>query len=311
MHKLMSLSVGYWTGLTQANGFVPEGAFIMAYPIIDTLTGAWIVVDGQMVAAADPAAQFCFAPTGEKMFYEVIRIEEQTPLFWEDHLERLRLSIAGQFAIPENLYQDSLSLIKANQVEQSNLRLVLTEQHTILHQIPSYYPSPDQMQQGVPTGILNWERENPNVKVINSDYKVAVAERFAAGGPFGPLFELLLADRKGELTEGSRSNLFFIQGNVVYTAPDNRILKGITRTYVTAAIIAAGGQLVEKMLTYQDIAQGAADAAFLSGSPIDLLPISAIEDVQLPSAPNPLFVQINRAYQQIVRDYLDRHQPSP
>jgi len=311
MHKLMSLSVGYWTGLIQANGFVPEGAFIMAYPIIDTLTGAWIVIDGQMVAAADPAAQFCFAPTEKKMFYEVIRVVEQTPLFWEDHLERLRVSIAGQFAIPGNLYQDSLALIKTNQIEQSNLRLVLTEQYTILHQIPSYYPSSEQMRQGVPTGILNWERENPNVKVINSDYKVAVAARFTAGGPYGPLFELLLADHNGELTEGSRSNLFFIRDHEVYTAPDNRILKGITRKYVTAAINAAGGQLVEKMLTYQDIAQGAADAAFLSGSPIDLLPISAIEDVQLPSAPNPLFVQINRAYQQIVRDYLDRHQPSP
>jgi len=281
----------------------------MAYPIIDTLTGAWIFIDGQMVAAADPAVQFCYAPTEEKMFYEVIRIEEQTPLFWEDHLERLHRSIAGQFEIPETLYQDSLALIKANQVEQSNLRLVLTGQRTILHQIPSYYPTRAQMKQGVPTGILNWERENPNVKVINSDYKVAVAERFAAGGPFGPLFELLLADQKGELTEGSRSNLFFIRGNEVYTAPDNRILKGITRTYVTSAIAAAGGQLVENMLTYQDIARGAADAAFLSGSPIDLLPISAIEDIQLDSAPNPLFVQINQAYQQIVRDYLDSHRP--
>lgn len=143
------------------------------------------------------------------MFYEVIRVVEQTPLFWEDHLERLRVSIAGQFAIPGNLYQDSLALIKTNQIEQSNLRLVLTEQYTILHQIPSYYPSSEQMRQGVPTGILNWERENPNVKVINSDYKVAVAARFTAGGPYGPLFELLLADHNGELTEGSRSNLFF------------------------------------------------------------------------------------------------------
>jgi len=242
------------------------------------------------------------------MFYEVIRVEEQTPLFWEDHLERLRQSIAGQFEIPETLYQDSRDLIKANLVEQSNLRLVLTGEHTILHQIPSYYPSSEQMQQGVPTGILNWERENPNVKVINSAYKVAVADRFAVGGPYGPLFELLLADRKGELTEGSRSNVFFIRDNQVYTAPDNRILKGITRTYVTSAIAAAGGELVEKMVTYKDLSAGAVDAAFLSGSPIDLLPISAIEAIQLTSAQNPLFVTINQAYQQIVRDYLDSHQ---
>ncbi|NCA97859.1 MAG: hypothetical protein EOM70_00625 [Clostridia bacterium] len=286
-----------------------RGLFTLAYPIIDSLTGAWIHVDGQKVAATDSDAQFCFAPTEEKMFYEVIRVEEQTPLFWEDHLERLRQSIAGQFAIPDRLYQDSLALIRANRVEQSNLRLVLTRQHTILHQIPSYYPTPEQMQQGVPTGILNWERENPNVKMINSDYKTAVADRFAAGGPFGPLFELLLADRNGDLTEGSRSNLFFIRGNDVCTAPDSRILKGITRKYVTSAIAAAGGELVENMLTYQDIIAGAVDAAFLSGSPIDLLPIAAIEDIELPSACNPLFVRINQAYQQIVRDYLDSHHP--
>jgi len=37
--------------------------------MIYTLTGAWIFVDGQMVAVVDPAAQFCFAPTEEKMFY--------------------------------------------------------------------------------------------------------------------------------------------------------------------------------------------------------------------------------------------------
>jgi len=123
------------------------------------------------------------------------------------------------------------------------------------------------------------------------------------------LFELLLADSKGELTEGSRSNLFFIRGTEVYTAPDNRILKGVTRRHVTSAIAAAGGILVEKMLTYKDIAAQAVDAAFLSGSPIDLLPISAIDDIQLASAQNELFSRINQTYQQIVRDYLVSHQP--
>jgi branched-chain amino acid aminotransferase len=247
-------------------------------------------------------------PTDERMFYEVIRIEEKTPLFWEDHLLRLNHSIQDRFVIPESLYQDSLRLIAANDLDQVNLRLVLTPGHVVLHQIPSYYPSAEQMRLGVPTGILDWERLDPNVKEINSDYKAAVAARFAKGGPFGAFFELLLADRQGELTEGSRSNLFFICGNQVYSAPDNRILKGITRQYVSAAIVAAGGQLIEKMITYAAIQDGQIDAAFLSGSPIDLLPIAAIESVQLPSAANPLFSQINLAYLQIVRDYLKAHQ---
>lgn len=280
----------------------------MAYPMIDGLIGPWIMLDRQLLSPQSAEARICFEPTDERMFYEVIRVEEKTPLFWEDHFSRLEKSISDRFAIPADLYQDSLRLIAANNLNQVNLRLVLTSQHVVIHQIPSYYPSAEQMKQGVATGILNWERQDPNVKEINSDYKTAVATRFAAGGPFGSLFELLLADRRGELTEGSRSNLFFISGQQVYSAPDNRILKGITRHYVTSAIAEAGGQLVEKMVNFAAIQSGQIDAAFLSGSPIDLLPIAAIETVRLPSAENALFSRINQAYQQIVRDYLIAHQ---
>ncbi len=280
----------------------------MAYPFIDSVTGTWILADGKLLAAADPAARFCFEPTSERMFYEVVRIEAGRPLFWEDHLQRLRHSIGGLFAIPPSLYADSIRLIRANGLEgRSNLRLVLSARHTILHQTPSYYPTPEQMRQGVATGILVWERQNPNIKEIQSDYKAAVAARFAQGGPYGELFELLLADQNGDLTEGSRSNVFFIRGGQVFSAPDNRILKGITRKYVTAAIAAASGVLVEKMIGLSAIRTGEIDAAFLSGSPIDLLPIAAIEEVRLASATNPLFNRINQAYQQIVADYLDSH----
>ena len=62
------------------------------------------------------------------------------------------------------------------------------------------------------------------------------------------------------------------------TAPDSCILKGITRKYVCQAIQLAGGRLITEMLTFQDVQAGMADAAFLSGSPIDLVPVSAIED---------------------------------
>ncbi len=71
--------------------------------------------------------------------------------------------------------------------------------------------------------IIDWERDNPNVKIIKADYKEAVADGFARNNKFGRPFELLLADQKGLLTEGSRSNLFFIRDNQVITAPDERI----------------------------------------------------------------------------------------
>lgn len=280
---------------------------MLAYPMIDGLIGSQISLNGQLMAAACDQAKFCFEPAESKMFYEVIRIEQQIPLFWEDHYDRLVRSIDGAFPIPPTLYQDSLALIQANGIDGANLRVVLTADQTVIHEIPSYYPTAQQMAQGVPTGILRWERQDPNVKVIHSDYKKAVADRFAAGGPFGQPFELLLCDHLGELTEGSRSNLFFIRGNQVLSAPDDRILKGITRKYVTRAIAAAGAELVIQMIDLDELQQGTVEAAFLSGSPIDLLPISSIESTELQSAAHPLFQQINRAYQQILQNYLQAH----
>ena len=58
----------------------------MAYPLIDGLTGPWILLDGELLDPQSAQARICFALTDERMFYEVIRIEEKIPLFWEDHL---------------------------------------------------------------------------------------------------------------------------------------------------------------------------------------------------------------------------------
>jgi branched-chain amino acid aminotransferase len=280
----------------------------MSYPMIDALAGTMVLADGHLLAANAPAAAAYFQPTADTMYYEVIRVVDGIPLFWEDHLRRLTDSVAGQFTLPATLYAESLQLIAVNALPAVNLRLVITPNQRVLHLIPSYYPSAAQFARGVPTGLLQWERHDPNVKIIRADYKAAVAARFAEAGPFGPCFELLLADQQGLLTEGSRSNLFFIRGNDVLTAPDSLILKGITRQYVMQAIRTAGGSLVEQMITLADIAAGQVDAAFLSGSPIDLLPISAIETIELPSVVNPLFRSINAAYQAIVQQYLADHQ---
>ncbi len=283
----------------------------MPYPIVDALAGTRIMANGQLLAADEPAAADLFLPTDETMYYEVIRVTEGIPLFWEDHLARLIRSVAGQFPIPGSLYAESRHLIAANPPGPVNLRLVLTARNRVMHLTPSYYPSPAQMTAGVPTGLLAWERVDPQVKIIRADYKAAVAARFAQPGPFGPCFELLLADSHGYLTEGSRSNLFFIRGETFLTAPDNKILLGITRKYVMQALAAAGGQVQTGMVTMEDISHGRVDAAFLSGSPIDLLPISAIETIQLPSGHNPLFLKANAAYQAIVRTYLDSHRQMP
>lgn len=276
----------------------------MAYPIIDEIYGPQISWQGQLLAADDQRCLDLYAPGDQWMAYEVIRIVDGIPLFWEDHLARLHRSVQGRLAVPQNLYQESLDLIAANKLPQANLRLVLTGTWRVIHLIPSYYPDPALRSKGVPVGLLEWEREDPNSKIIRSDYKMAVARRFAEPGPFGDYFELLLADRAGLLTEGSRSNLFFIKGNTVFTAPDEKILIGITRKYIMAAIARSGADLEERLFTIEQVGAGEAEAAFISGSPIDVLAIRAIEHFRFDSGQHPLLLKIDRAYQDIVAAYI-------
>ncbi|HBP38718.1 MAG TPA: hypothetical protein DD640_08260 [Clostridiales bacterium] len=276
----------------------------MPYPLIDEMAGAYLSVQGRLIRADDPEAAPLFLPSDPVMYYEVVRVTRGVPLFWEDHLARLARSVRGALPIPESLYAESVRLIAACGLVSANLKLILTEQLRVIHLTTSYYPGPQQIQAGVPTGILTWEREDPNTKIIRADYKAAVAARFARPGPFGPCFEVLLADRRGFLTEGSRSNLFFIRGSRVLSAPDSRILLGITRKHVHQALQAAGTILEEGLLTLGDIRSDDGITAFLTASPIDILPINAIEDIRLNSAENPLLRRIHAAYQAIVEEYV-------
>jgi len=284
----------------------------MSYPIIDALAGSWLMADGRLYDFSSETTAQLRKPAGHLMYYEVVRIADNTPLFWDDHMERLVNSIGSGFELRGDLLGESKKLLKRHlqagcELEGLNLRIVVTPEIRVIHLIPSYYPDLSQLSRGVSTLVINWERENPNVKVIKPDYKAAVAQGFARKTRYGSPFELLLADRHGMLTEGSRSNLFFIRGNEVLSAPDDRILLGVTRKYVMQAIERAGARLKVEMITADELADGTISAAFLSGSPIDLLPISSIGEISLPSASNELFVKVNYEYHNIMREWLASH----
>ena len=142
----------------------------MPYPIIDALAGHLISIEGRLTAVDAPEAGPLFLPHDERMYYEVIRVVQGVPLFLEDHLQRLNRSVAGAFAVPATLEQESRDLVRANGLAAANLRMVLTAGTRVLHLAPSYYPDAGTIGQGVVTGLLSWERQDPNTKIIHADY---------------------------------------------------------------------------------------------------------------------------------------------
>ncbi len=242
----------------------------------------------------------------DKTIYEVIRVIDGVGLFLEDHFDRLRNSVKLQnvdFQINFSTFKNNLSeLISKNSCHTGNVKFILSDEHgeprwAYLF-IPYSYPSANEYEQGVATQFLFAERQTPNAKVIQSGLR----ERANAAITKFNLDEVLLVDNSGLITEGSRSNVFFVKSGVFYTAPGSMVLEGITRNKVIACIHSLGFELKEEAIHYSAIAEF--DTAFLTGTSPKVLPVksigTAIFDV------NNLYVEkLMASYNQKIQEYLD------
>ncbi len=277
----------------------------MAYPLLESNIGKTIITNHRLFDIDSPEVLALESKESETQYYEVVRCIDGIPLFIEDHLDRLQSSIRESIACDRiQLCSDVDRLIESNGIVNGNIRIVLTRTVCLLYANQFYYPSLEEYSTGVPIGLLQWKRTDPNVKSVREDYKSAVQAKLSQASVYGAYFETLLADG-GFVTEGSRSNVFFIKGNQVLTAPDEYILKGITRKYVLDAIQKAGAGLLIKKIPAADMDDPRQiEAAFLSGTSIGVLPICAIEETRFSSAANDMVLRIRAEYDRIIEDYL-------
>ena len=85
---------------------------------------------------------------------------------------------------------------------------------------------------------------------------------------------MLLVDRNERITEGSRSNVFFVKGNRFYTAPDSMVLSGVTRKKVMECLADLEFTIVEEAVFTSEISTF--DAVFLTGTSPKVLPVRSI-----------------------------------
>ena len=79
------------------------------------------------------------------------------------------------------------------------------------------------------------------------------------------------------ITEGSRSNVFFVKDDVFYTAPAFQILVGITRQKVVDCLNGLNYPLIEQAVKASEMNQF--DAVFLTGTSPKVLPVKSIGDL--------------------------------
>lgn len=242
--------------------------------------------------------------------YEVIRVMDGVPLFLEEHYKRLISSAASIgkeviFSI-EKLREYIKSLCNATDVKNNNVKLVINDfknnpqGNFYLFFLKSPYPTEEMYENGVKTGLYNAVRENPNAKIINQSLRDSVNEYLERNF----LYEALLVNEKDEITEGSRSNIFFIKSNEVYTSPAEGVLLGVTRQRIIRLCIENSIKVHEEVIPSSSINEF--HAAFISGTSPKVLPIASIGDIKL-SCSNGCLRKIIGLYDLEISNYLSLH----
>lgn len=243
-----------------------------------------------------------------KTIYEVIRVMSGVPLFLEKHMERLEASarlmgysLKEAAAGVENSIHE---LIKINNSPEKNIKILVynLDKESPDHMeyfIQSSYPTAGDYQKGVHSILLREERNNPNAKVVNSSFK----ERVAAALSEAKAYEALLVNSNNEITEGSRSNMFFVGNGTVYTAPKGNVLIGITRSSVFELCEKLGIKIIEQPISVAMLKE--MEGAFMSGTSPKLLPISKIDDMAFGSASNPVIMDLMKGYDNMIKEYID------
>ena len=222
-------------------------------------------------------------PQGSGLVYEVIRVIDVAALFLDDHYERFINSAATKKAGlpgPDEFTRLTERFIQALAKKDFNIKAILepASGDLYLFESPSAYPDARLYAAGVHTELLPYRREDPAAKIINPELTSLAQTRREETGAY----ELLLVDPQGNITEGARSNLFFVQHSALITPPLDSVLPGVTRQRIIRAARAWGIEVREVRVSADSLDQY--DGAFLSGTSPKILPIASIGARNLASA---------------------------
>jgi branched-chain amino acid aminotransferase len=241
-------------------------------------------------------------------FYEVLRVMDGICLFVTDHLNRLRESVtlSGLTQLPDTarIRDIIVQLISLNKLEAGNIKLVWKaqpggEQALYAFCIPFSYPGRELYVTGVPTALYKARRLNPNVKRLVPSFQDSL-QRFIAEKN---VYEALLADEQDRILEGSRSNVFFIRDAAVFTAPGDRVLKGITRMKVIDLCNNLNICLIENAVSINHLI--GMEGVFITGTSPKILPVCRIDDREYRTG-HPLLNKLITGYDSLIREEIER-----
>jgi branched-chain amino acid aminotransferase len=243
---------------------------------------------------------------------KVFRLREHLIRLWESALS-IGLSIPISL---EDLTKDVNECVAKNGLDDGYIRLVVTrgagalgidpnkcsDQQVIII-VDSITLYPDELyQNGLDLVTASTIRNHPaalspRIKSLNYLNNVLAKMEGLKSG----CVEALMLNHKGEVAECTGDNIFIVKQGRLLTPPiEAGILEGITRNVVLELAKDAGIETVETPFTRHDIF--ISDECFLTGSAAEVIAAVRLDDRVIGNGkPGPITMQLNDAFQQLVR----------
>ncbi|MCQ2973187.1 MAG: aminotransferase class IV [Bacteroidales bacterium] len=253
--------------------------------------------------------------------YDVFNVKNKVPIFFEKYYNRIENTLkkvdCSDFYI-QNIGNVSNSkyikllinkLTDINNCNNGAVKIVFSfnnnfdgnpKNYFLLYFLNVVLPTDNEYITGINTMTMEAERDNPQVKIFNSNLRKK-ADKFIADNN---ITEALLLNNKGFITEGSRSNFFAIKDNIVFTPKHDFVLPGIVGQNIREICKNFNLNIIEKDIKIDELHNY--QAAFISDTPRGICPIKKINDINY-DANNKIVRTIINNYNSMCNDYITNY----
>lgn len=244
--------------------------------------------------------------------FDFVKVSEGVPLFWREHLARLRRSAKtiglSVYFTDAKLTAIARQLLKKNKVKEGSLRLVLTGGETkdglnlsgkpnLAILVGESYALPTKiLKQGGKLITADYQRLFPEAKSTNYLLAVKLQTKKRQAGAT----EILYVSG-GKVLEASTSNLFYLKDGAIRT-PASGVLPGITRQMAIKLARKLGHPVTERDVLLTELKN--ADEVFITATNKEIAPVVQVDEVVIGDGkPGSITLKLLEAYREAAKDY--------
>jgi branched-chain amino acid aminotransferase len=270
----------------------------------------YVILNGRTRPATEAKVSL-FSPALFSSFgvYESVEVVEGVPFHLQDHLSRLAESAEMiELSLPYSTYDIASwvsQLIRENGNRDCLLRIIAlgvtqAEDEALVAILPQPLPCyPDSYySEGAAVITFAGSRALPTCKSLNTLVNYLARRQAVRAG----VHEAILRT-DGEMTEGSRSNIFAVCRDEIRTPPVDRVLSGITRDITVRLALEAGYRALETPLNLMDLSQFS--EFFITSTSMHIIPVVRIGGAHVGEGHvGPVTLDLMDRFERYHRDYI-------